>query len=655
MKLVEKSGRPLSKFFNKNISTGKCHREDCVPCSNPKIRGSSMCMAKGVVYEGVCVMCDSKHRSSSSETHRGMYIGQTSRSLYERCLEHMASYKRFDFGSFMFKHWAICHKDSPTPPKFEFRVVQCQKEPLTRLIHEAVKILSHASMNSKTEHVGYKIPRLVVDKSARDAQTEIDNEVKVTEWENDEMVALKVIALAQPNVHLDYRKRKGTKMFQGAECEISPVTKKTRSDGPTDAVAVPESASDTVPASDAPNRVSSGRGKWNPSRRNFSAKKTQVEGAHSVLRWLKSMPKSSTPVKVSEVIKSPSIGASNVPVACVTNGDVSGSSVPDATSKSGLLDAAVDSSVKSNGSCEALVKGFEDESTTSSLMYNLDSFYGFKKEASGLTLESSSFLKHVLDISQKEGAQVAPSVQLSADVSVQELASDGADGVHVQELTSNGIQRCDASWHQGKSALSKVSHEYLSNSVKPKVPLSLSGAMDASAEAMSVCASDVSAHSDVSMRSAVDLPGCLCLIDEVCCFCSHNVPASSENCAADYPDYQRDLWAHLCRIKMESFRRCSAPAKRKDAEPSFSHNVSQCPMDSLTVSLKKMKVQEQEVAVGSLLESRSLLFSGPRNDDPSLSFEKGEPCLSSLSSRNLSRHSPAIYKHAQYLVAAVFG
>ena len=166
---------------------------------------------------------------------------------------------------------------------------------------------------------------------------------------------------------------------------------------------------------------------------------------------------------------------------------------------------------------------------------------------------------------------------------------------------------------------------------------------------MSVCASDHSVHSDVSMRSAVDLPGCLCLMDEVCCFCSYSVPASPEVCAADYPDYQQDLWAHLCRIKMESFKKCSAAAKRKDAESpsSSSHNVSRCPVDSLTVSLKKLKVQEQEVADGSHLESRSLFVSGLGSDGPSLSFEKGEPCLSSLSPRNPSRRSPAIYQHAQ--------
>ena len=119
--------------------------------------------------------------------------------------------------------------------------------------------------------------------------------------------------------------------------------------------------------------------------------------------------------------------------------------------------------------------------------------------------------------------------------------------------------------------------------------------------------------------------------------------------APDYPDYQQDLWAHLCRIKMESFSRCFAAAKRKDVEPllSFSQPKSQCPMDSLTVSLKRLKVQEQRVADGSHVESRSLLVSGLGSDGLNLSFEKGEPCFSSRSPKNLSRCSPAIFQHAQ--------
>ena len=76
-KLVEKSGKPLSKMFSKSISNPKCHREDCAPCGNEKIVGSSLCQSKNIVYESVCVQCDDVHVQDPTKQHRGRYVGQS--------------------------------------------------------------------------------------------------------------------------------------------------------------------------------------------------------------------------------------------------------------------------------------------------------------------------------------------------------------------------------------------------------------------------------------------------------------------------------------------------------------------------------------------------------------------------------------------------
>ena len=68
-KLVEKSGKPLSKMFSKSISNPKCHREDCAPCGNEKIVGSSLCQSKNIVYESVCVQCDDVHIQDPTKQH----------------------------------------------------------------------------------------------------------------------------------------------------------------------------------------------------------------------------------------------------------------------------------------------------------------------------------------------------------------------------------------------------------------------------------------------------------------------------------------------------------------------------------------------------------------------------------------------------------
>ena len=101
VKLVEKSGKPLSGLFSTSISSGKCYRLDCAPCNNPKVKGPSMCKVKNVVYESVCTTCDIEHMKDPSSVHRGVYVGQTYRTLYERALEHQAALRRLDMSSFM--------------------------------------------------------------------------------------------------------------------------------------------------------------------------------------------------------------------------------------------------------------------------------------------------------------------------------------------------------------------------------------------------------------------------------------------------------------------------------------------------------------------------------------------------------------------------
>ena len=110
-----------------------------------------MCGVKSVVYLGVCSLCDASHKLNPKEKHRGVYVGQTYRTLAERAKEHRDKLKDFSTGSFMFKHWVLEHNELLEAPKFEFSVVKHHKEPLSRMIHEAVLISDKASLNSRSE------------------------------------------------------------------------------------------------------------------------------------------------------------------------------------------------------------------------------------------------------------------------------------------------------------------------------------------------------------------------------------------------------------------------------------------------------------------------------------------------------------------------
>ena len=91
----------------------------------------------------------------------------------------------------MFKHWATAHKDSKSPPKFQFRVMSCHKEPLGRMIDEAVKIKRLATMNSKSEFRSFKLDRIVVDKTSWEARKEEEEIERIEQAAEAEMSELR--------------------------------------------------------------------------------------------------------------------------------------------------------------------------------------------------------------------------------------------------------------------------------------------------------------------------------------------------------------------------------------------------------------------------------------------------------------------------------
>ena len=154
IKFVEKPGRNLCNMFQKEASLTKCYRDDCRVCFNSDPKFPSCCQQKGVVYLGVCRLCDNEHKLNDKKQHKGIYVGETSRTLYERAKEHYASLKRLEDRSFMLKHWSTTHSDLNTPPEFKFKVMKKHSDALSRLVHEAVKIPKFATLNSKAEWGG---------------------------------------------------------------------------------------------------------------------------------------------------------------------------------------------------------------------------------------------------------------------------------------------------------------------------------------------------------------------------------------------------------------------------------------------------------------------------------------------------------------------
>ena len=117
----------------------------CVSSTDHK---PTMCKAKSVVYSITCEICERAHKSNPNLSHEGLYIGESSRTLYERADEHMKKLRRMEDSSCLFKHWAIQHPELVEAPKFMFKVIKKHGDPLSRMVHEAITIVKCASMNS---------------------------------------------------------------------------------------------------------------------------------------------------------------------------------------------------------------------------------------------------------------------------------------------------------------------------------------------------------------------------------------------------------------------------------------------------------------------------------------------------------------------------
>ena len=106
------------------------------------------------------------------EVQKFKYIGETSRSAFERGVEH---YKDLEFtrsNSHMLKHAVIHHPDlDPCMIDFRMKILSTHQTAFERQIREAVMINEYAGtrlMNSKTEYNRCSIPRIVMKTGNKD-------------------------------------------------------------------------------------------------------------------------------------------------------------------------------------------------------------------------------------------------------------------------------------------------------------------------------------------------------------------------------------------------------------------------------------------------------------------------------------------------------
>ena len=150
--MVEKGGKRLESLLSRPNPTASdhCVRKDhpnvkkkCVGCNQNE--GIRNCQKSNALCKYECKNegCDS------------VYIGETSRNIFSRSLEHQSKYASNDSGSFIKKHQTTFHNGEPANMKLSN--VKTFKDCLSRQVSESAHIFKTQEerkltlMNSKSE------------------------------------------------------------------------------------------------------------------------------------------------------------------------------------------------------------------------------------------------------------------------------------------------------------------------------------------------------------------------------------------------------------------------------------------------------------------------------------------------------------------------
>ena len=176
LKFVERAGKKISDILTtSNPWRGQdCERDRCVPCDTKERTGKDKgqdCSKRSLVYETWCLECELKEkekiekRDDLTEIEKKemmkrirlyKYVGETSRSLYERGWEHVHAKDQLHSNSHMLKHAVEEHPGGDLLQiKFGMRAITFCRSSFERQIMKACKIqeerVKHTILNSKSE------------------------------------------------------------------------------------------------------------------------------------------------------------------------------------------------------------------------------------------------------------------------------------------------------------------------------------------------------------------------------------------------------------------------------------------------------------------------------------------------------------------------
>ena len=186
IKVVEMAGSQLSHILpNTNPWAGSgCSRSDCHTCHQGGGQDiKEDCFRRNILYESHCGTCADREGGEEKERRpkngekfkrKGIYVGETSRSLYERCKEHhLRGVLKREEDSDIAKLWEDCHQGEEMPT-FRFKIVKSFQDCLSRQVSESVRIdMRTDPLNSKTMYSRNRLPRLELEKTEWEKEDEM--------------------------------------------------------------------------------------------------------------------------------------------------------------------------------------------------------------------------------------------------------------------------------------------------------------------------------------------------------------------------------------------------------------------------------------------------------------------------------------------------
>ena len=121
---------------------GDCGRQECNMCCQQDEKQQD-CRKRNILFENrfqVCMVKVNEDGDGVSQDCRGVYVGETSCSMYKRSKEHKRDKELRSEDSHQIKHWALDHPELQSPPKFKFKIISTFGDPLTRQIAKSVRI-----------------------------------------------------------------------------------------------------------------------------------------------------------------------------------------------------------------------------------------------------------------------------------------------------------------------------------------------------------------------------------------------------------------------------------------------------------------------------------------------------------------------------------